>query len=69
MSASAEKIVDIRRVAEANPAVDLGAIEEVQHMLQELRRGGMRSRGYEISSPYVRKPMRRILRPGTDASG
>lgn len=69
MSASAETVVDVRSVAEVDPAIDLGAIEDVRRILRELVRVGVTRRGYEIASPYVRRPMRKILRPGTDPSG
>lgn len=68
MSASDKDTRDIRKVAEQNPAVDPTEVEEVQRILEELRRRGTRRRGYEISSPYVRRPMRKVLRPGADAS-
>lgn len=69
MSASDKDNRDVREIAEENPAVDPNEVEEAQRILQELRRLGTRRRGYEISSPYVRRPMRKVLGPGTDTSG
>ena len=52
-------IPDVRKVAKTNPKVDVEQVEEVQRLLGELRKDGRRQRGYRITSPYVRRPLRK----------
>ena len=50
-------IPDVREAAKTNRKVDVEQVEEAQALLEELRKGGLRQRGYDIASPYVRKPL------------
>ena len=57
-------IPDVREAAKTNRKVDVEQVEKAQALLEELRKGGRRQRGYDIASPYVRKPLRRGRRSG-----
>lgn len=59
MSATKKRIPDVKTVAEENPGVDAAQVREVQVLIEELKRSGVRRRGYDIGSPYVRRPLRK----------
>jgi hypothetical protein len=57
-------VPDVGEIAKRNPHVNVDQVEETHALLVELRKGGLRQRGYGITSPYVRRPLRKGRRSG-----
>ena len=49
---------NLEDAAKANPKVDVEKAREAQILLEELRKQGLSRRGYDIASPYERRPLR-----------
>lgn len=46
--------VDLERIAERNPKVDLSKLEEIQRVQQELRDAGYQKRDFQLTTPFER---------------
>lgn len=47
----------VEDAATSSPAVDVEKLRQAQQLLEALRRVGLPPRGYEITSPYERRPL------------
>ena len=57
----------VKELLKQNPRVDGGQVREAQKLLKELRRDGNLGRGYEIVSPYERRPVHKPESAGKGA--
>lgn len=48
----------IDEAAAVNPRVDVETVREAQELLEELKEQGISRPGYDIASPYERRPLR-----------
>jgi hypothetical protein len=53
------RVPDLRKLAKANPRVDLTQLKEADALLRQLRRKGIGPREYDLASPYGHRPLRR----------
>lgn len=49
---------EIDDLAKKNPKVNVKQLREANELLEELRKGGLRKRQYEIETPYESRPRR-----------
>lgn len=52
-------IPSVDEAAAANPKVDVETVREARELLEELRKQGFSRPGYDIASPYERRPLRK----------
>lgn len=67
-------IPTVKKAVETNPQIDAKQVQEAQQLIIELRKAGVRRRGYALESPYVRQPLRKqhvseTNRPGSAGFG
>ena len=52
------KKINLKKILETNPQVDKKQLEDTERMLENLRRTGLKKRGYQIASPNEQKHVR-----------